>query len=133
MLAAAAAWDDLAAELGSTAASYASEVSALTSGAWQGPSSASMAAAAAPYVAWMNATAAQAKETGSQAKVAAAASVPSTIAGPVPLPLPLGASICTGLRGAPGTAVAVGAGGWYLGFESPCAALGGGVGVDEKR
>jgi PPE-repeat protein len=73
MLAAAAAWDDLAAELSSTAASYASEVSALTSGAWQGPSSASMAAAAAPYVAWMNATAAQAEETGSQAKVAAAA------------------------------------------------------------
>jgi PPE-repeat protein len=73
MLAAAAAWDGLAAELGSTAASYASEVSALTSGAWQGPSSASMAAAAAPYVAWMNATAAQAEETGSQAKVAAAA------------------------------------------------------------
>jgi PPE-repeat protein len=73
MLAAAAAWDDLAAELSSTASSYASEVSALTSGAWQGPSSASMAAAAAPYVAWMNATAAQAEETGSQAKVAAAA------------------------------------------------------------
>jgi PPE-repeat protein len=73
MLAAAGAWDDLAAELSSTASSYASEVSALTSGAWQGPSSASMAAAAAPYVAWMNATAAQAEETGSQAKVAAAA------------------------------------------------------------
>src|ERR1700691_5024905 len=73
MLAAAAAWDDLAAELGSAASSYASEVADLTSGAWQGPSSASMAAAAAPYVAWMNATAAQAEETGSQAKVAAAA------------------------------------------------------------
>ncbi len=37
MLAAAAAWDDLAAEVGSTAASYASEVSALTSGAVAGP------------------------------------------------------------------------------------------------
>ncbi|MDT7736880.1 MAG: hypothetical protein QOK09_249, partial [Mycobacterium sp.] len=73
MLAAAAAWDDLAAELGSAAASYGSEVADLTSGAWRGPSSASMAAAAAPYVAWMNATAAQAEETGSQAKVAAAA------------------------------------------------------------
>src|SRR6202167_4473315 len=72
MLAAAAAWDDLAAELGSAASSYASEVADLTSGAWQGPSSASMAAAAAPYVAWMNATAAQAEETGSQAKIAAA-------------------------------------------------------------
>ena len=75
-LAAATAWDDLAAELGSTAASYTSEVSALTSGAWQGPSSASMAAAAEPYVAWMNATAARLRETGSQAKVAAAASRP---------------------------------------------------------
>jgi PPE-repeat protein len=73
MLAAAAAWDDLAAELGSAASSYASEVADLTSGAWQGPSSDSMAAAAAPYVAWMNATAAQAEETGTQAKVAAAA------------------------------------------------------------
>ncbi len=41
MLAAAAAWDDLAAALGSTAASYGSEVADLTSGAWQGPSSAS--------------------------------------------------------------------------------------------
>src|SRR5580693_8023107 len=73
MLAAAAAWDDLAAELGSTAASYASEVSALTSGAWQGPSSTSMAAAAAPYVAWMNTTAAQAEETANQARAAVAA------------------------------------------------------------
>jgi PPE-repeat protein len=73
MLAAAAAWDDLAAELGSTAASYATQVSDLTGGAWQGPSSAAMAAAAAPYVTWMNATAAQAEETGNQARAAAAA------------------------------------------------------------
>jgi PPE-repeat protein len=73
MLAAAAAWDDLAAELSSTAASYASEISNLTGGAWQGPSSASMAAAAAPYVAWMNATATQAEETGNQARAAVAA------------------------------------------------------------
>src|ERR1700728_2024475 len=73
MLAAAAAWDALAAELISTAASYASTVSSLTGGTWQGPSSESMATAAATYVAWMNATAAQAEETGSQAKVAAAA------------------------------------------------------------
>src|SRR5436305_1797411 len=46
MLASAAAWDDLAAELSSTAASYASTVSSLTGGAWQGPSSQSMAAQA---------------------------------------------------------------------------------------
>ena len=73
MLAAAAAWDDLATELGSTAASYASTVSSLTGGAWQGPSSESMATAAATYVEWMNTTAAQAELTSTQAKAAVAA------------------------------------------------------------
>src|ERR1700728_2905183 len=73
MLAAAAAWDDLAAELGSAAGSYGSEVADLTSGAYQGPSSVSMAAAAAPYVAWMSDTAAQAEESGKQARAAVAA------------------------------------------------------------
>src|SRR6201996_9725618 len=73
MLAAAAAWDDLAAELSSTAASYASTVSSLTAGTWQGPSSESMATAAATYVEWMNTTAAQAEQTGNQAKAAVAA------------------------------------------------------------
>src|ERR1700744_2333613 len=73
MLAAAAAWDDLATELSSTAASYASTVSSLTGGTWQGPSSESMATAAATYVDWMNTTAAQAEETSSQAKAAVAA------------------------------------------------------------
>src|ERR1700744_2854679 len=73
MLAAAAAWDDLAAELSSTAASYASTVSSLTGGTWQGPSSESMATAATTYVEWMNTTAAQAEETGNQAKAAVAA------------------------------------------------------------
>jgi PPE-repeat protein len=73
MLAAAAAWDDLAAELSSTAASYASTVSGLTGATWQGPSSESMATAAATYVQWMNTTAAQAEETGNQAKAAVAA------------------------------------------------------------
>jgi PPE-repeat protein len=72
MLAAAAAWDDLASELGSTASSYQSVVDGL-SGSWQGPSSTSMAAAAAPYVSWMNATAAQAEETANQARAAVAA------------------------------------------------------------
>ena len=73
MLAAAAAWDDLAAELSSTAASYASTVSSLTAGTWQGPSSESMATAAATFVEWMNTTAAQAEQTGNQAKAAVAA------------------------------------------------------------
>jgi PPE-repeat protein len=72
LLAAAAAWDGLADELGSTASSYQSVVEGL-GGSWQGPSSTSMAAAAAPYVAWMNTTAAQAEETANQARAAVAA------------------------------------------------------------
>jgi PPE-repeat protein len=73
MLAAASAWDGLAAELYSAANSYQSVVSGLTAGPWLGPSSASMAAAAAHYAAWMNTTAAQAEQTAAQAKSAAGA------------------------------------------------------------
>lgn len=72
ILAAAAAWDGLADELSSTAASYQSVIDGLAS-SWEGPSSASMTAAAAPYVTWMTATAAQAEETANQARAAAAA------------------------------------------------------------
>ena len=50
MLAAASAWDGLAAELQSTAASYGSVISELSDGPWLGPSSASMTAATAPYL-----------------------------------------------------------------------------------
>jgi PPE-repeat protein len=73
MLAAAGAWDALAAELHSTAASYGSVISGLASSSWQGASSASMAAAAAPYMAWMSATAAQAEQVANQARAAASA------------------------------------------------------------
>lgn len=73
LLAAAAAWDKLAADLHLTAASYGSVISGLTSGPWSGPASASMAAAAAPYVAWLNGSAAQAEEAALQARAAAAA------------------------------------------------------------
>jgi PPE-repeat protein len=73
ILAAASAWDVLAAELGSAASSYGSVVSSLAEGSWLGPASASMAAAATPYVEWMSTTATQAEETGYQAKAAAAA------------------------------------------------------------
>jgi PPE-repeat protein len=72
LLAAAAAWDQVADELSSTASSYQSVVDNLT-GTWQGPSSSSMAAAAAPYVAWMSSTAAQAEATANQARAAVAA------------------------------------------------------------
>src|ERR1700740_2795824 len=73
MLAAASAWDALAAELGSAGSTYSSVVSSLAEQSWLGPASASMAAAAAPYVEWMGATASEAEQTGYQAKAAAAA------------------------------------------------------------
>jgi PPE-repeat protein len=72
MLAAASAWDSLAAELHWTAGSYRSVISGLT-GAWHGPSSATMAAAAAPYTAWITATAGQAEQTAIRARAAAVA------------------------------------------------------------
>lgn len=69
MLAAAAAWDGLAAQLHSAAASYESVISNLA-GVWRGPSSATMAAAAAPYTAWMSATAAQAEQAADRVRAA---------------------------------------------------------------
>ena len=73
MLAAAAAWNGLATELRSAAASYHSIISGLTSEGWLGPASAAMAAAAAPCAAWMSTTAAQAEQTAAQANAAATA------------------------------------------------------------
>ncbi len=73
MLAAAAAWDGLAAELQSTATSYRAAISELTDGPWLGASSASMAAATAPYLDWMTTSAGQSEHTAMQAKAAAAA------------------------------------------------------------
>src|SRR3984957_564665 len=73
MLAAASAWNALAAELRSTALSYGKVLMALTGEEWHGPASAAMAAAAMPYVAWMNTTAAQAEQTATQATAAAVA------------------------------------------------------------
>jgi PPE-repeat protein len=71
--AAAAAWDGLAEDLYSTAGSYGAVISELTSDAWSGPSSASMAAAATSYVAWLTSTAGQAEQAATQARAAAVA------------------------------------------------------------
>lgn len=86
MLAAAAAWDGLAAELQAAESFYGSVIAGLTAGPWLGPASASMAAAAAPYAAWMTTTATQAEQAATQAKAAAAgyevafaATVPPTV------------------------------------------------------
>lgn len=73
LLAAATAWDALASELQSTAASYASTITELTSSGWQGPSSVAAADAAAPYIAWLSSTAAQAEQTAAQAQAAVGA------------------------------------------------------------
>ena len=86
LLAAAEAWDALAAELHSVADSYQSVVSGLTAGPWMGPASASMSAAAASYAGWLRATAAQAEETGAQAK-SAAASYQAAFSATVPPPM----------------------------------------------
>ena len=73
LLEAATTWDELAADLESTATQYQTAITNLTTGAWLGPSSAHMAAAAEPYIAWLQSTAAEAAQTGAQAKAAAAA------------------------------------------------------------
>jgi PPE-repeat protein len=73
MLAAAAAWEKLAADLYATAASYSAVVSALTTDGWQGPSSLSMAAAATTYVTWLTGAATQAEQASGQAQAAVAA------------------------------------------------------------
>jgi PPE-repeat protein len=86
MLAAAAAWNGLAAELHSTATSYGSVISELSAGPWLGAASAAMTSAAAPYVAWLRSTAGQAEQTATQAKAAAAA-YEVTFAAMVPPPV----------------------------------------------
>ncbi|WAJ46692.1 PPE family protein [Mycobacterium sp. Aquia_216] len=72
LLSAAAAWDALAAELHSTAASYGSVISELIT-TWHGSSSTAMVAAAAPYIAWLDRSAVQAEQTSVQARAAATA------------------------------------------------------------
>ena len=86
MLAAAAAWDSLAADLQSAASSYGSTVGGLVAGAWTGPSSMTMAAAAAPFVTWVSSAAAQAEEAAAQAKLAAGA-YETAFAATVPPPI----------------------------------------------
>ncbi|MDT5310268.1 MAG: hypothetical protein QOE48_5982, partial [Mycobacterium sp.] len=73
LMAAASAWDELAADLEATAASYQAVLAQLTGATWLGPSSARMAAATAPYVDWLALTSGQAAQTSAQARFAAAA------------------------------------------------------------
>lgn len=71
--AAAAAWDELAAELWLAAASFESVCSGLADRWWQGPSSRMMAAQAARHTGWLAAAATQAEGAASQAQTMALA------------------------------------------------------------
>jgi PPE-repeat protein len=85
MMAAAAAWNNLAAELATAAASHESVIAEL-SGDWMGPASKAMAAAATPFVRWMNNAAAAAEHAATQA-TASAAAYQTAFAMTVPPPL----------------------------------------------
>jgi PPE-repeat protein len=73
LLAAAAAWNAMAAEMRSAAINYESVIRSLVSEGWLGPSSAKMSAAVAPYLQWLSTTAVAAEQAGAQASTAAAA------------------------------------------------------------
>ena len=73
MMAAASAWNGLAAELNAAAIGYERVITQLTSEEWLGPASASAADAAQSHVAWLSTTAAQAEHSATQARSAAAA------------------------------------------------------------
>ncbi|OBH00613.1 hypothetical protein A5696_15410 [Mycobacterium sp. E2699] len=71
MLAASAAWDGLATELGSAAQSFSSITSALAGDAWQGAASTAMLSTAAQYTSVLSTAAAHAQTAAAQAQVVA--------------------------------------------------------------
>lgn len=73
MVAAASAWNALAAELGAATQGYVTVTTELASEEWLGPASAEMAQAIAPYMDWMAKTAGHAEHAAVQAQAAAAA------------------------------------------------------------
>jgi PPE-repeat protein len=73
LMAAAAAWNGIAAEMTSGALGLDKVITALSSEEWLGGASAAMVSAVQPYVEWMTTSAAQAEEAAAQAQSAAAA------------------------------------------------------------
>jgi PPE-repeat protein len=73
IMAAASAWQAVAAQLDSVARGYAAVISGLQGETWSGSASTAMADAAQPYIDWTAMAAAQAEETAGQARAAAAA------------------------------------------------------------
>ncbi|WP_081250158.1 PPE family protein [Mycobacterium avium] len=86
LMASAAAWQALSAQLGSAGGAFQAVIEALTSTAWLGPSSMTMALAAAPYVVWMIATAEQC-QAAAVAAAGAADAFEAARAGVVPPPV----------------------------------------------
>jgi PPE-repeat protein len=86
LMTAAAAWNQVAAELNSAARGYQQTITTLSSDDWQGAASTAMADAAAPYLAWMTNTAAEAEQAASQARAAASA-YDAALASTVPPPM----------------------------------------------
>ncbi|WP_255457208.1 PPE family protein [Mycobacterium sp. Marseille-P9652] len=69
LVAAAVAWDGLAAELHTAASLYKSVIAGLVTNRWMGPTSLAMASAFGPYVAWVSGAAARAAESASHARL----------------------------------------------------------------
>ncbi len=86
LMAAAAAWNNVAAELNTTASASQSVISTLTDDEWRGPSAVAMASAATPYLEWMQTTAGAAQLAAEQA-MASAAAYEAALAMTVPPPL----------------------------------------------
>jgi PPE-repeat protein len=86
LMAAATAWNNLAAELSTTATQYESILTSLTTEQWTGAGSAAAAAAAQPYISWLTSTATAAEQAGLQAS-ASAASYEAAFTATVPPPV----------------------------------------------
>jgi PPE-repeat protein len=86
LMAAATAYNNLAAELSTTATQWESLVSTLTTEQWTGPGSAAAATAAQPIVSWLTTSAAALEQAGAQA-TASAAAYEAAFAATVPPPV----------------------------------------------
>jgi PPE-repeat protein len=86
LMAAATAYNNLAAELSTTATQWESLVSTLTTEQWTGPGSAAAATAAQPIVSWLTTSAAALEHAGTQA-MASAAAYETAFAATVPPPV----------------------------------------------
>jgi PPE-repeat protein len=85
LMAAAAGWSNLAAELSTTATSWESIVGTLTGGQWLGAGSAAAAASAQPIVSWLT-TAAGAAEQAATLATSSAAAYEAAFSGVIPPP-----------------------------------------------